>query len=196
MSLHHPFHALLPQQLSHLRRRAHSLSPNHHRAEDLVQATLLKAWTNRDSFTPGTNLRAWLFTILRNTFLSELRKMRREIEDVDGALAQRLYEEPNQDHALALKELFGAIALLPKPQGRALVLTGVYGFSQLEAANTCSCTVGTIKSRVSRGRAALNLILTPDATQAPAPLPQLLPTIGPQRTAPPAHLLAPAARTG
>jgi RNA polymerase sigma-70 factor, ECF subfamily len=156
MTERHPFYFLLPQQASSLHRRALQLTSNQHRAEDLVQDTLEKAWANRDSYQPGTNLRAWLFTILRNTFFSELRKFRREVEDVDGACAQALFEEPRQDHALALKELTSAIARLPHAQRRPLLLMGVYGFSQLEVAAACGCTVGTIKSRVSRGRAMLN----------------------------------------
>lgn len=152
----HPFHILLPQQTLALRRRALSLTSNHHRAEDLVQDTLLKAWAKRDSYSPDTNLRAWLFTILRNTFFSDLRKLRREVQDVDGACAGTLFEDPGQDHAVALKELVSAIALLPQAQRRPLMLMGAYGFSQLEAANACQCTVGTIKSRVSRGRHTLN----------------------------------------
>ncbi|MFN3823746.1 MAG: sigma-70 family RNA polymerase sigma factor [Pseudorhodobacter sp.] len=159
MTKRHPFHILLPQQTPTLRRRALKLTLNEHRADDLVQATLLKAWASRDRFQQDTNLRAWLFTILRNTFFSELRKYRREVEDVDGVYAQALFEEPRQVHAVALKELVSAIALLPVDQRRPLVLMGVYGFSQLEAADACACTVGTIKSRVSRSRATLDRII-------------------------------------
>lgn len=158
----HVFHVLLPQHAVALHRRALRLTLNEHRAEDLVQTTFLKAWTKRDSYHPETNLRAWLFTILRNTFFSDLRKLRREVEDVDGTRAQALFEEPRQDHALALKDLIAAIALLPPDQRRPLVLMGAYGFSQLEAAEACGCTVGTIKSRVSRSRATLTHIMTHD----------------------------------
>ena len=173
----HPFQRLLPEQSVALRRRALKLSSNEHRAEDLVQATMLKAWANRDSYRPETNLRAWLFTILRNTFFSELRKYRREIEDVDGFFARMLSEPPRQDHSLALKELISAIAVLPYDQRRPLVLMGAYGFSQLEAAKACGCTVGTIKSRVSRGRATLDLALLQDlpVRGGHSPLPRLAP---------------------
>lgn len=152
----HPFHTLLPEQALLLHRRALKLTANIHRADDLVQATLLKAWAKRDSYQPQTNLRAWLFTILRNTFFSDLRKQRFEVEDVEGARAAALYQEPSQHHALALKELVSAIGTLPLEQRRPVVLMGAYGYSQLEAAEACGCTVGTIKSRVSRGRAALS----------------------------------------
>lgn len=159
----HPFHVLLPQHTVALRRRAQNLTSNEHRAEDLVQETFLKAWTHRDSFRPGSNLRAWLFTILRNTFFSDLRKFRREVQDVDGLRAAALSEEPRQEHVLALKELISAAGLLPYAQRRPLVLMGAYGYSQIEAADACQCTVGTIKSRVSRGRATLSQILDHEA---------------------------------
>ncbi|MEX0694165.1 MAG: sigma-70 family RNA polymerase sigma factor [Rhodospirillales bacterium] len=151
----HPFHTLLPPQRQVLRNRALKLTINEHRAEDLVQATFLKAWANRDKYQPDTQLRAWLFTILHNTFISDLRKSKREVEDVDGVLANTLFEEARQDHVLALKELNLAISMLPDIQRRPILLIGAYGYSQLEAANACGCTVGTIKSRVSRGRASL-----------------------------------------
>lgn len=151
----HPFHTQLPEQSLMLHRRALKLTANSHRADDLVQATLLKAWAKRDSYQPQTNLRAWLFTILRNTFYSDLRKQRFEVEDVEGARAAALFQEPSQHHALALKELVSAIGTLPMEQRRPVVLMGAFGYSQLEAAEACGCTVGTIKSRVSRGRATL-----------------------------------------
>lgn len=162
MTVQHPFQVLLPQHALSLRRRAMKLTSNEHRAEDLVQATLLKAWARRDSYRPETNLRAWLFTILRNTFISDLRKHRREIEDVDGTCAQTLFEEPRQEASLALKELLSAISTLPDVQSRSLLMTGALGYSQEEAAEACGCAVGTIKSRISRGRAALNRIMKPD----------------------------------
>jgi RNA polymerase sigma-70 factor (ECF subfamily) len=171
MNERHPFHHLLPQQTPSLLRRALQLTSNKHRAEDLVQDTLQKAWANRDKYQPETNLRAWLFTILRNTFFSELRKFRREVEDVDGVYAGSLFEEPRQEHEIALKELISAIGVLPEAQRRPLVLMGAYGFSQLEVADACGCTVGTIKSRVSRGRATLNRVLAHyDMPRGTAPL--------------------------
>lgn len=159
---HHPFYALLPQQSFYLSRRALRLTGNVHRAEDLTQDALLKAWANRDSYKPGTNLRAWLFTILRNTFYSELRKRRRQVEDVDEVAALSLAEEPRQEHTLALKELLSATTRLPDVQRQVLVLMGAYGYSQEETAEFCGCTVGTVKSRVSRGRIALSRMLDED----------------------------------
>ncbi len=151
----HPFHNLLPQQTPSLRRRALKLTGNAHRAEDLVQTTLMKAWASRDRYTPETNLRAWLFTILRNTLFTEIRKYRREIQDSDSVHALSQIEEPRQEATVALKELLAAVALLPEGQRRAILLMSAYGYSQLEAATACQCTLGTVKSRVSRGRATL-----------------------------------------
>ncbi|MFN7225201.1 MAG: sigma-70 family RNA polymerase sigma factor [Paracoccaceae bacterium] len=162
----HPFTKLLPEQRPVLYRRAMRLTVNPHRAEDLVQATLLKAWIHRDRFELETNLRAWLFTIMRNTFLSELRKHRLEVEDSEDTLALTVAEEARQDHALALKELLVAVASLPDAQREPLLMMGYYGFSQLETADACGCTLGTVKSRVSRGRATLNRMLAHDEVEA------------------------------
>jgi RNA polymerase sigma-70 factor (ECF subfamily) len=132
------------------------LTGNQHRAEDLVQETFLKAWSKRDKFVHNTQLGNWLFTILRNTFYSDLRKYKREVEDADGKLAALLFEEAAQEHALDLSKVMSAIALLPEIHRRPVLLMGAYGFSQKEAAKACGCTVGTIKSRVSRGRSTLS----------------------------------------
>ncbi len=163
----HPFFYQLPRQTVTLRNRALKLTSNLHRAEDLVQTTLMKAWASRESFRPNTNLRPWLFTIMRNTFFSDLRKSCREVADVDGALAAALAEEPRQDHAVALKELTAAILRLPYSQRQPLVLMGVLGFSQSEVAKTCGCTIGTVKSRVSRARATLATTLLQDPPSTP-----------------------------
>lgn len=164
MSTFHPFHVLLPQQALILRRRALKLSSSAHDADDLVQATLMKAWANRDSFKTGSNLRAWLFTILRNTYFSELRKRRWEVEDVDGSYASELFEDSRQVDVISLKELMAAMESLPDCQRTPIIMTGAFGFSQLEASEACGCKVGTIKSRVSRGRARLSEMLEYDAS--------------------------------
>ena len=177
MTQHHPFHVLLPQHALSLRRRALKLTGNEHRAEDLIQDTLLKAWASRDSYRPETNLGAWLFTIMRNTFFSDWRKLRREVQDVDGAHARSLSEEPRQDHVIALTELMGAISRLPQAQRRPVVLMGAYGFSLLETADACGCAVGTVKSRVSRARASLTQVLAHDdvAQWTAPPRPEAMP---------------------
>ncbi len=124
-------------------------------ADDLVQETLLKAWSKFHLYTPGTNLRAWLFTILRNNLRSLHRKRRRELADPDGAMAAQLASKPDHDGRLALADLAAAFARLPMEQREALMLVGAMGFSVEEAAETCGCAPGTIKSRAARGRRAL-----------------------------------------
>lgn len=135
-----------------LRAFAISLSGNVDRADDLVQETMLRALANINSFQPGTNLQAWLFTILRNLFRSEYRKRKREVEDVDGRYADSLVSHPAQDSQLEFKELRAALGKLPQDQREALILVGASGFSYEEAAAICECAVGTIKSRVNRAR--------------------------------------------
>lgn len=128
-------------------------------ADDLVQETLLKAWDKFHLYTPGTNLRAWLFTILRNNLHSLRRKRRREVADPDGILTAQLASKPDHDGRLALADLATAFAHLPIDQREALLLVGAMGFSVDEAAETCGCAPGTIKSRAARGRRALAALL-------------------------------------
>jgi RNA polymerase sigma-70 factor (ECF subfamily) len=142
-----------------LRAFAVSLSKNADRADDLVQETLVKAWDKQASFQPGTNLKAWLFTILRNEFYSQMRKRRREVEDSDGAITARLSVHPAQDGSSDLNDFRKALELLPEDQREAIILIGASGFSYEEAAEICGCAVGTIKSRVSRARNRLQDIL-------------------------------------
>ena len=138
-----------------LRAFAISLSGNVDRADDLVQETLLRALANIDSFQPGSNMPAWLFTILRNLFRSEYRKRRREVEDSDGSYAQSLKSQPEQSGHIEFQEFREALGKLPPDQREALILVGASGFSYEEAADICGCAVGTIKSRVNRARARL-----------------------------------------
>ena len=134
---------------------AHSLAGNLGRAEDLVQETLLKAWANQERFTLGTNLNAWLFTILRNQFYSECRKHRREVEDVNGVMAGQLIEPAAQEHGSDLQVVFSHMARLPPLQREALLLVGAQGMTYEAAAEVMGCQTGTVKSRVSRARAYL-----------------------------------------
>lgn len=138
-----------------LRAFAISLSGNVDRADDLVQETLMRAIANIHSFEPGTNMQAWLFTILRNRFRSEYRKRRREVEDADGHYTDSLVSQPEQTSKLEYKELRAALDKLPSDQREALILVGASGFSYEEAAAICGCAVGTIKSRVNRARTRL-----------------------------------------
>lgn len=150
--------------LPHLRAFARSLTNNQARADDLVQDTVVKAWSNIDKFTEGTNLRAWLFTILRNIYYSDLRKRKRETEDVDGVLAARLATQPSQLDSVELQDFRRAMASLNEEQREALILTGASGFSYDEAAAICGCAVGTIKSRVNRARVRLAESLAIDSS--------------------------------
>jgi len=143
-----------------LRAFAISLSGNVDRADDLVQETLLRAIANIESFQPGTNMSAWMFTILRNLFRSEYRKRRREVEDTDGSYADTLKSHPEQASHLEFKEFKSALAKLPPDQREALILVGASGFSYEEAAAICECAVGTIKSRVNRARTRLADLLS------------------------------------
>jgi RNA polymerase sigma-70 factor, ECF subfamily len=138
-----------------LRAYAISLCRNVDRADDLVQETLLRAWAHVDSFEAGTNMSAWLFTILRNAFRSEYRKRRREVPDSDGTYAGSLKSQPEQSSRLQLDEFRTALGRLPIDQREALVLVGASGFSYEQAAEICGCAVGTIKSRVNRARVRL-----------------------------------------
>ncbi|MCK0207281.1 sigma-70 family RNA polymerase sigma factor [Starkeya koreensis] len=145
--------------IPNLRAFAISLSGSVDRADDLVQETLLRAFANISSFRPGTNLPAWLFTILRNLFRSEYRKRRREVPDSDGAFAATLTTNPDQTTHLDFEDFRTALDKLPSDQREALVLVGASGFSYEEAADICECAVGTIKSRVNRARKRLGELL-------------------------------------
>ncbi|MBL0402584.1 sigma-70 family RNA polymerase sigma factor [Microvirga aerilata] len=143
----------------HLRAFAVSLTNHPDRADDLVQDTILRAWANSDRFERGTNLNAWLFTILRNLFHSEYRKRKREVEDGDGAFAARLKTHPNQQAHLDYEDFRIALAKLPLDQREALLLVGAQGMSYEEAAEVCKVAIGTVKSRVNRARAKLVVLL-------------------------------------
>ncbi|ACL62168.1 sigma-70 family RNA polymerase sigma factor [Methylobacterium nodulans] len=138
--------------LPSLRAFALSLTNNAARADDLVQDTILRAWQNQHRFQPGTNLNAWLFTILRNAFYSEQRKRMREVQDEDGSYAARLFTAPDQGHRLDVQDLRAGLAKLPPDQREALILVGAEGLSYEEVARICGVAIGTIKSRVNRAR--------------------------------------------
>jgi RNA polymerase sigma-70 factor (ECF subfamily) len=149
----------LLEAVPNLRAFAISLSGNVDRADDLVQETLARALAHIDSFQPGTNMQAWLFTILRNLFRSEYRKRRREVEDVDGRFADGLETQPDQESKVEFADFRTALAQLPTDQREALILVGAAGFSYEEVAKICGCAIGTVKSRVNRARNRLAEIL-------------------------------------
>lgn len=146
--------------IPNLRAFAVSLCGNIDHADDLVQEALVKAWTNRDTFVKGTNLRAWLFTILRNIYYSEYRKRRREVADPDGAFAANLATAPAQGGHMDFLDFRAALQQLPGDQREALILIGASGLSYEEAASICGCAIGTMKSRVNRARNRLAEMLS------------------------------------
>ncbi|HET8611884.1 MAG TPA: sigma-70 family RNA polymerase sigma factor [Sphingomonas sp.] len=154
------FKTQLAQVIPHLRAFGRSLSGNRDLADDLVQETLLKAWAARQRFQAGTNMRAWTFIILRNLFLSQMRRARFKGE-WDEITASKLLAAPaSQDRHVELGDMQRALLHLPQPQREALILVGAGGFAYEEAAEICGCAVGTIKSRVARGRVALEALLS------------------------------------
>jgi len=146
-------------EIRNLRAFAISLSGSVTLADDLVQETLLRAWANSDKFQPGTSLRAWLFTILRNIYYSNYRKRAREVQDSDGFYARRLTVPGDQESHLDLEDFRRALTMLPVEQREVLTLIGASGLSYEEAAEVCEVGIGTIKSRLSRARAKLVEIL-------------------------------------
>ena len=173
--------------LPSLRAFAMSLIGDRDRADDLVQETLLRALQNQDKFEEGSNLIAWLFTILRNCFYSRHRKLRREVEDVDGAFAMRLEIAPTQLNSIELQECMRALAKLPVEQREALLLVTIHEMAYEEVAEICDCAIGTIKSRVNRARNAMAFMLGRDRATGEAldgpPVPRPRPPVGkPART--------------
>lgn len=156
----------LVDHLPAMRAFAISLTRNSATADDMVQDTLVKAWTNIDKFVVGTNMRAWLFTILRNTYYSSRRKSKREVADVDGVLTDALAEKPAHDGHMQMVDFRKALDQLKDEQREALLLIGASGFSYEEAAEMCGVAVGTVKSRVNRARAQLAELLGHDGDDA------------------------------
>ncbi len=153
------FKTELAKVIPHLRAFGRSLSGNRDLADDLVQETLLKAWAARQRFQAGTNMRAWTFIILRNLFLSQMRRARFKGEWDDLTANKILAAPASQDRHVDLGDLQRALLHLPQPQREALILVGAGGFAYDEAAEICGCAVGTIKSRVARGRVALEQLM-------------------------------------
>lgn len=145
--------------LPHLRAFARGLCGRPDMADDLVQEAMLKAWAAQDRFEPGTSMRAWTFVILRNAYLTDMRRNRFRGE-YDEAVAERILTAPaGQEEPIHLSDLHRALLTLPAERREALLLVGAGGFSYEEAAQICDCAVGTIKSRVGRARAALSSML-------------------------------------
>jgi len=138
-----------------LRAFAISLTRDAEKAEDLVQETVLRAISKQEQFVAGTNIQAWLFTILRNQFCSDHRKSLREVEDGDGSYAATMIALPDQEDRIMIHDLEAALHKLPEGQREAILLVGADGLSYEEAAQVLGCAVGTVKSRVNRARSCL-----------------------------------------
>ncbi|WP_091148395.1 sigma-70 family RNA polymerase sigma factor [Novosphingobium sp. CF614] len=145
--------------LPHLRAFARGLSGRPDFADDLVQEAAIKAWTARDRYEPGTNMRAWTFAILRNHYLSELRRSKRQTDLDEGAAERLLVMEPDQEGPLHLDDMEAALQKLAPERREAVLLVGASGFSYEEAADIAGCPIGTMKSRVARARADLARLL-------------------------------------
>ena len=143
----------LTEHLPALRAFAISLAGDVATADDLVQDTIVKAWTNIEKFQPGTNMRAWLFTILRNTFYSHRRKRKREVADPDSVHAGRIAVRPAHDGRLAMNDFRDAFEQLSPEHREVLILVGASGFSYEEVAEMTGVAIGTVKSRANRARA-------------------------------------------
>ena len=142
-----------------LRAFALALCGNADKADDLVQETLVRAYGSLSSFAEGTNLMAWLVTILRNAYYSEYKKRRREVADPEGIIAGQLVSPPAQNAHMDLLDFRAALQQLPPDQREALILIGASGFSYDEAGSICNCAAGTVKSRVNRARERLSDLL-------------------------------------
>jgi RNA polymerase sigma-70 factor (ECF subfamily) len=145
---------LIPE-IPFLRAFAVSLSGSRSNADDLVQEALIKAWSHRASFQPGTNLRAWLVTILRNTYYSQYRRRSREVQDVDGKYAALMQVDGEQESNLALNDVHNALLKLAPEHREILLMIGVGGLSYEEVSQISNLAVGTVKSRLNRARAKL-----------------------------------------
>jgi RNA polymerase sigma-70 factor (ECF subfamily) len=149
------FKAELLPLMPNLRAFARSLCGDSDWADDLVQETILRAWASQATYEPGTNLKAWIFTILRNYFYNELRKRKRSVELHNDRAALEVGVNESQPANLHLQDLGRELQKLAPDQREALMLVSVEGCSYEEAARICDCAVGTVKSRVARARREL-----------------------------------------
>ncbi|HEX5380484.1 MAG TPA: sigma-70 family RNA polymerase sigma factor [Phenylobacterium sp.] len=148
---------LIPQ----LRAYAMSLTRSSAKSDDLVQDTLMRAWAYRSSFAKNADLKPWLFKILRTQLYDSFAHTDLMVEDVDGRFAEALSFPPDQDWHASYNELLIALEHLSRETREAVILVLAAGFTYEEAAHVCGCPVGTMKSRVSRGREQLVHLLEP-----------------------------------
>ncbi|GGB72152.1 sigma-70 family RNA polymerase sigma factor [Blastomonas aquatica] len=157
------FKQRLAATIPHLRAFGYSLCGKMDLADDLVQDTMLKAWAARARFRPDTSMRAWTFVILRNCYISQMRRNKFTAPYDEGVAERTLTSNSDQQAPLHLEDVRMALMQLGEDQREAIILVGAGGFSYEEAAEICDCAVGTMKSRVSRARAALLAMLDGDS---------------------------------
>jgi RNA polymerase sigma-70 factor, ECF subfamily len=167
------YHRLVEQQIPRLRRYARALTRNRDRADDLVQDTLSRALIKEQCWQPGTNLTAWLFTIMHNQNVNNVRRDVRESAVVDiERVSTALPATTDPSASRKLVELDRALAQLPLDQRQVILLVGLEGMSYEDAAGILSVPVGTVRSRLSRGRDALRKLLDMEERRHSAALPQ------------------------
>ena len=159
---------LIVRQIPHLRRYARALTGDRDRADDLVQDCLERAWSHTHQWRPDSNMRSWLFTIMHNVNANHRRAESRRpktaaFDEAHGASATR----PAQEDGLALSNLADALATLPAEQRAVVILVGLDGLAYAEAAAVLDVPVGTLMSRLSRGRARLRELMSGDASERP-----------------------------
>jgi RNA polymerase sigma-70 factor (ECF subfamily) len=153
------FRTELVSHLPHLRAVARALTGHRDRADDLVNDTVLKALSAEAQFQPGTYLKAWLMTILRNHYINGLRRTRIEVETIGDIPESALPSAPNQEHVVEVNEVANALQRMSVEHREILVLVSAAGLSYEEASEVCGCAVGTIKSRLNRARSELKKVL-------------------------------------
>jgi RNA polymerase sigma-70 factor, ECF subfamily len=154
--------------LPNLRAFARSLARNRDQADDLVQDAVVRALGAASQYRPGTNFKAWIFTILRNVYFNEMRRNRGFIRPIDAADLETCSTPPSQQAGLEFGDFYRVFSLLPAEQREALVLVGAEGYAYGEAATICNCPIGTIKSRVARARSELKRKLDLGGDEIPA----------------------------
>ncbi|MDE2435132.1 MAG: sigma-70 family RNA polymerase sigma factor [Sphingomonadales bacterium] len=162
-----PFRTELLALMPHLRAFARGLCGRPDQADDLVQETVVRAWSARAAFAPGSNMKAWTFTILRNHFLNDLRKARRQTQLDQETAETILVARPTQEMGVHMSDLQRALDQLSAERREALLLVGAGGFSYEDAARISGVPIGTMKSRVARGRTQLHHLLG-ESTNLPA----------------------------
>ena len=160
------FGGLVVKEMPYLRALAIAMTGNRVLAEDLVQETLVKAWSHHDSFEEGTNLRGWLVTILRNTYFTEYRKHQREVQDSEGVFASRIGVDGGQQIKVEMNQVQAAIGRLPEDQREVLMMTAVQELTYEEASALLNLPMGTVKSRLNCARARLVELLDPPSGHA------------------------------